>query len=433
MNLATLTACATCRLALTEDRRGDTVIYQHPVNEDGHKIVPVIAGPTERVFNRCHTCTEAPPVWNYRTGLIQIGSLSGGIIETYNTQWHVCCRCAQFIEADDSDALTAYCAGLMRWHPNSDRYSVLHTLQRGIVVSREGRTLLTTTPWPPARITADMLPKIRDRLSGLLRGLANLPAPINDPDRRQHLATQLDLIPMYWINQEFTDLVNAVGAEQPPAWTTDEIIPSASGLLAWPEPVGQAGQLAAVTWTSTPDGWHVIGYRSVGGSLDEDLMPALRHEIGWLVPIHGEYIARGTAIDGAHPLGPLMTTWLLIHQRMTEAVPAKLAKATVKAYRRTQRSAPDVRIVQIRPQSSRQAREATEPVSPRTRAKPDHRFWVSVHDRQQAYGPGRTLRRKIEIQPFLKGDVHLPIKLSTTVRALGSRTTERGAPGIGKE
>ncbi|MBB5871919.1 hypothetical protein F4553_005298 [Allocatelliglobosispora scoriae] len=425
MNLTTMTACATCHRALTEHSDGDTISYRHPVSDEGHEPVPVSASLVPQVFDRCHTCTQAPPLWNYHTGRIEILSLASGMAAGYNDQWHVCLRCAQLIEADDSDALTARCAGLMRWHPDSDEYTILHTLHRGIVLSRESRTLLTTTHWSPARIDADMMPKIRDRLTGLLRGPANLPAAINNRDQRQNLARRLDLIPLYWINQEFTDLVNTVSTDRPPAWATDEITPSTAGLLAWPEPVGQTGQLAAASWTPEGDGWHVIGYRNVGVT-DEDLMPALRHEIGWLIPIHTQHIARGTALDGSHPLGPLITTWLLINQQMAEALPAKLPKSITKAYRRTQRPTPEVKIVQIRARSTVLLGERPDQLGPRTRAKPDHRFWVTGHPRQQAYGPSRSLRREIEIQPFLKGDENLPIKLSTTVRVLGRRPAERG-------
>jgi hypothetical protein len=240
---------------------------------------------------------------------------------------------------------------------------------------------------------------------------------------------------MYWINHEYTAQVQAVTADQPTAWVNDELAPSEAGLLAWPEPVGQLGQLAAVSWVPHADGWLVIGYRSIGAGagIEEALMPTLRHEVGWLVPIRAGYLARGTGIDGTHPFGPLATTWLFIHQRMTETIAAKPDKATAKAYARAKRPAPDVRIVQIRPRPTPPVPEATKPVSPRTRAKPDYRFWVSPHDRQQAYGPGRTLRKKIEIQPFLKGDEHLPIKLSTTVRALGKTTAKDAAQGGNNE
>ncbi len=151
-------------------------------------------------------------------------------------------------------------------------------------------------------------------------------------------------------------------------------------------------------------------------------MPALRHEIGWLVPIHAEHIARRTKLDGRHPLGPLVTTWLLIKQQMAETVPAKLPKGTTKVYQCKRRPTPEVRIVRIKPRTTMQLPERSQSAGLRTRAKPDHRFWVSGQERQQPYGPGRSLRRPINIEPFLKCDEGLPIKLSTTIRVLGTRT-----------
>ncbi|UQU66820.1 hypothetical protein COUCH_11355 [Couchioplanes caeruleus] len=425
MNLTALKVCATCGHALTEHQEAGKVAYRHPVVNEQHEVVPVDAGYVGKVFNRCHTCSEEMPVWNYRTGLIGIAAVASGMLQTYSDQWHVCYRCAQFIEADDFDALTAHCAALMHWPPVSEEYTILNTLHRGIVLGRLSRTLLASTEWRAARITADMLPKVRDRLTGLLRGPENLPAPINDHEKRRSLADHLDLVPMYWINQEFTELVNAVSDDQPTARITDDLVPTSAGLVAWPEPVGRRRQLAAVSWTPHGDGWHIIGYRSIGGAVDEDLMPPLRHQIGWLIPIHTEHITKRAALDGSHPLGPLVTTWLLINQQMAQAIPAKLPKNITKAYQRSKRPAPDVRIVRIRPRSTAPTPDRRGTGASRTRAKPDHRFWVSGHERQQAYGPARSLRRPVDIQPFLKGDDHLPIKLSTTVRVLGRSVPER--------
>lgn len=418
MNLATLTACATCGLALTQHVDSGQVSFRHPVLEEQHHVDPVDAGRVETVFNQCHTCTDGMPVWNYRTGLIQFVELVAGAFRTYNDHWHVCYRCAQHIEADDIDALTARCAARVGWRPGSDEYTELNLLHRGIVIGREGRTLLTTTPWPPARIAADMLPKIRDRFTGLLRSTADLPAPINDHRQRQNLASHLDLAPMYWINDEFTDLVNA----EPSARVTDDLMPSPTGLIAWPSPVGRSGHLAAVSWTPRTDGWQLVGYRSIGSALDDDLMPALRHEIGWLLPIHAEHLPHRAALDGSHPMAPLVTTWLLISQQMAEAVPVRLSKGITKAYQRSKRPAPDVRLVRIRQRNAAQKQSRAHEVASRTRAEPDHRFWVSGHERQQAYGPGRTLRKPVDIAPFLKGNEDLPIKLSTTIRVLGKST-----------
>ncbi|MBB2940535.1 hypothetical protein FB565_000239 [Actinoplanes lutulentus] len=421
MNLATLTTCAICRHALTKHRDRENVVFRHPVADHSHEAVPVEAGPGEPVFDRCHTCTGASPVWAYQTGVIGIAAI-GGDIQTYNDRWHVCYRCSQFLEAGDVDALTAHCAGLMHWPPGSDQYTILNTLHQGIVLSSEGRTLLTTTDWTPARLTAEMLPKIRDRFTGLLRGPSDLPEPINGRGHRNNLADELDRTVMYWINHEFADVVSAVNSDQPVARITDNLMPSKSGLIAWPEPVGANRDLAAVSWTPLADGWQILGYRSIGAATDQDLMEKFRHEIGWLVPIHAEHVTQRAAIDGNHPLSPLVTTWLLIKQQIAEAVPARLPNGITKAYRRHNRPAPEVRTVRIKPRNTSRSTDQTSSGNAPARAKPDHRFWVSGHERMQAHGQGRSLRTKIDIEPFLKGDEDLPIKLSTTVRILGSRT-----------
>ncbi|MFC3499876.1 hypothetical protein ACFOOK_02645 [Micromonospora krabiensis] len=427
MNLATLIACATCGYGLTEEHDGDHVTYRHPVSEDGrHQPVPVAASLLGDVYDRCHICSAHRPVWCYRTAELEAQGFGGSrdIIQTYTTRWHVCLRCAQHIEADDPDGLTATSAAHMRWHPTDPRYAILAMVHRAIILTRDSRRLLTTTDWPPAKLSPDMLPKIRDRLTGLLRGPADLPAPLYAPDTRRALADDLDRAPLYWVNQEFTDLTTAVTRDQPPAPVTDRIAPSLSGIVAWPQPVGAGGLTTAISWTPQAHGWHMICYRSIGGGLPEDLMPALRHDIGWLVPIHSEHVARDTAVDGDHPLGPLITCWLLMNQQMAEAAPAALPKAVTKAHQRRHGRAPDVRLVRITPPavSATPPRGGAEP----TRAAPAYRYWVSGHERNQAYGPGRRLRKKVIIEPFLKGPDDKPIKLSTTVRLLGRREPTDG-------
>ncbi|MGN9811439.1 hypothetical protein ACTMSW_19040 [Micromonospora sp. BQ11] len=427
MNLATLMACATCGYSLTHHHDGDQVVYRHPVSEDGrHQPVPVAADLIGDVYDRCHICSGPRPVWNYHTAELEAQGIGGRreIIQTYNTRWHVCARCAQYFEADDPAGLTAASAAHMGWHPTSPRYAILSMVHRAIVLTREGRTLLTTTDWPPATLTPDMLPKIRDRLTGLLRGPAGLPDPLNALETRRVLAEHLDRAPLYWINHEFTDLINEVTRDQPPAPVTDRITPSPSGLVVWAHPTGTRGRIAAVSWTPHPGGWHLLGYRSIGAGLDADLMPTLRRDIGWLIPVHTDHIPRTTSISGSHPLGPLITTWLLMNQQMTDTTPATLPKATRNTYHRSQRPAPDVRLVRIKPPSTTPAGDPPTPTGGRTRSTPDHRYWVSGHERNQAYGPGRSLRKKIEVEPFLKGPDDKPIKLSTTVRVLGRRNPE---------
>ncbi|PZG15603.1 hypothetical protein C1I95_19210 [Micromonospora craterilacus] len=425
MNLGTLMACAICTWDLTEHRSGGRVRYRHPVSDGGerHAPVPVPASDLTEFRHRCHLCHGDYPVWNYRTNEIGAHFTDGNqhLVRTYNTQWHVCLRCTQFIEAGDSDGLAVHTVTSLRWHRSLSHLEIatIQAVLQTITRSHRGRALLTTTAWPPASIRPEMLPKIRDRLTGLLRGPADLPEALNHPDTRQTLANHLDHVPLYWINDKFTAQVNDVTDEQPPAHITDRITPAPGGFVAWPQPVGRDGLLAAVSWTPQADGWHLVCYRGVGGGLADDLMPVLRHDLGWLVPIHTEHITTDTPVDGRHPVGPLVTTWLLMNQHMAEAVPAQLPKAVIRAHQRRQRPAPDVRLVHLKAPTTTPAEPSVS--GTRSRATPDHRYWVTAHPRNQAHGPGRSLRKRIDIEPFLKGPLDAPIRLSTTVRALGKR------------
>jgi hypothetical protein len=150
-------------------------------------------------------------------------------------------------------------------------------------------------------------------------------------------------------------------------------------------------------------------------------MEKVRHEIGWLIPIHAIHVRRNAVVGGADPIAALVAAWLIIAQQLTQDEPALVDPPIRKAYARTRRPQPEVRLVRIRPPDpGAQSIATTGGRTPTGRAKPDHRYWVSGHERNQAYGPGRSLRKKIDIDPFLKGPEDKPIKASTTVRILGS-------------
>src|SRR6266542_354361 len=69
---------------------------------------------------------------------------------------------------------------LLRRHPTDPHAQILAGIHRPIVLTREpGRTLLTTSRWSPAHLKAATIPKIRDRLTGLLRGPVRLPTPLH--------------------------------------------------------------------------------------------------------------------------------------------------------------------------------------------------------------------------------------------------------------
>ncbi|MBO3736656.1 hypothetical protein [Actinoplanes flavus] len=433
-------ACTVCTYALNPIDDNGTITYEHPVAPagGGHNPAPVPAHQLADVYRRCHLCSDNEPVWMYRTPQIEVMSQgTRQITETYSTQWNICIPCAALIEQDDHVTLTQRSIAVMRWHPADPRAQLLGLLHRAIVLTREpGRTLLTTGAQTAAPLKASTLPKVRDRLAGLLRGTIGLPAPIDHPEPRRLIADSLDQARLYWIDPQFTTLVAEVLTDLPDTNITDRIVPAGSGLLAWSTPLDHRHRIAAASWAPQPDGWQMICYRSLGLDQPPAATEAIRHEIGWLVPIHVEHVPHEFTVNGDHPLAALIASWLIIAQQLTHDEPTPVDSPIRKAYARARRPAPEVRLLRIRPRSSPPQLADTPTAGARTgRAKPDHRFWVSGHKRNQAYGPGRTLRQEIDIDPFLKGPENLPIKASTTVRVLGTTRQppegESSAPGNG--
>lgn len=420
-------ACAVCAYALNAVDDDGQVTFEHPVapTSGDHEPVPVPAHQLDDVYRTCHLCSAAPPVWMYRTPQIEAQSVGGTrqVAETYSTQWHVCGTCAEFIEQDDHATLNLRSIQVMGWRPADPRAQILAVLHRAIVLTREpGRAVLTTGARTPAQLKAAVLPKIRDRLAGLLRGPLGLPTPLDHTDpRRQLIADGLDKARLYWIDPQFTALVAEVLADLPNTAITDRIVPAGGGLLAWSAPVDRRHRIAAASWAPHPDGWQLLCYRSLGLDLPPAAIEPVRHEIGWLVPVHAVTVRRETVVNGDDPLAGLVASWLIIAQQLTQEEPVVVDAPIRKAYARTRRQPPDVRLVRITPAGPQPGPtgEASER-TPSGRAKPDHRYWVSGHPRNQAYGPDRALRRKIDIDPYLKGPQDAPIKASTTVRILGS-------------
>ncbi|GGN93901.1 hypothetical protein GCM10010112_82690 [Actinoplanes lobatus] len=399
-------ACRVCGYALNPGG-------EHPVTSTGHTPQPVPADQLADVYRRCHLCSIGQPIWAYHTDQIEAHSIAASQI--YATRWHTCWNCATLIERDDPDTLTRRCATVMGWPATDPRTRILAAIHRAIVGTRApGRTLLTTGIWPPAHLKAGTLPKIRDRLTHLLRG----PHLLDRFPSRLNLADSLEQARLYWIDPEFTTLAATAGEQLPAVAVTDRIVPAGSGLLTWPHPVGRH-QLAAASWTPRPGGWQLTAYRSLTPDLPAPALAELRHQIGWLIPAHTADITIGDTLDSGDPLAILATTWLIIAQQLTQAETTTADPPISRAYSRAGRKPPQIRTLRIKAPGRRTTTTSTGTGA--ARATPDHRYWVSAHTRQQPYGPGRTLRRPVDIDPFLKGPDGAPIKPSTTVRILGQQ------------
>jgi hypothetical protein len=411
-------ACQACGYALITIHEDSGATYEHPVTPDaGHPTLPIPAGNAANVYRRCHLCSVHQPWWEYRTGAPTVEAIDGPVevIQQYSSRWHVCGECAHLIDTADQPALTRRCTAVMGWPADSPATRILAGLHQAIIVSREpGRTLITTGTWPALPLKPPALPRIRDRLTHLLRGATGLPRPLTDHHTRRQIADGLDQGRFTWIDPEFTDLVTHVHTDLLATAVTDRIVPTGVSLLTWHHPVGEH-QLAAASWTRHHDGWRITAYRTITANLPTPALTTLRHDVGWLIPVHTRHLPDGHTITGADPLAPLAATWLIIAQHLARDEPTTPEPGLRRSYQRARRPAPDIRIVRIKPA----ARRTTTNPATAGRAQPAHRFWVSAHTRHQAYGPGRTLRRDVTIDPYLKGPDGAPIKASTTIRVLG--------------
>ncbi|MET8354840.1 hypothetical protein [Micromonospora sp. NPDC005206] len=418
-------ACQTCLAPL--NTLGVPPAYVHPTHlaTDGHEPVPVPVSQLDTVRRSCDFCGDPYPIWTLHGGdvtAIAIGPTTG-LVQGFGHSWAACATCHTHIDEGRNAKLidrAVQALGLANHPPARQRIEELH---QAFLNSRlPGRTLITTTAWPATTITATGLPKVRDRLTRFYRGTDNLPAALGIDDARQQIATGLERSHLYWIDNDFTDLAEHAAAQLPGVHISRDLIPSADGMLIWPRPVTHR-QLTAASWTDTIDGWEMVLYRSIGAGLDGKPLQRLREQIGWLAPMSAARLPEQHLIAGDHPAAALVATWLLIAQQTAEVTTAGVDKTVAKTYARTNRLVPEVRIVRIRGRRTIPGPDGEPKPGSQGRSQ-NSRFWVSGHWRNQAHGPGRSLRRPVYIHPFLRGPDDAPIRLSTTVRMLNSRQTK---------
>jgi hypothetical protein len=420
-------ACRRCLVPL--NTTGVPPRYIHPLSADqpDHLPEPVPVAGLETVARRCDFCADPHPLWTLVGGdvtAIALGEHSG-LLQQYGDRWAACATCLLHIDRGDTDRIVDRAiahpdlAGdsRVRWE-----ISRLHTAF--LDERRPGRTLITTTAWPATPLRARDLPKFRDRLTRLYRGPDHFPGLLGKGDLRAELADGLDQATLYWIDPDFTDLAEHAAAHLPDTTAGAAPPPGASGLLLWARPI-PPDELAAVGWTATPDTCRVTRYRSVGGGLDGLALQRVREEVGWLVPTRTMRVEPRDPVSAGDALAVAIATWLLIDQKLAEEQPVPLEPQIRKAYARTGRTLPAVRLVGIRGH----ARSSEQPTSAEPSSR-DYRgrFWVTGHWRNQPYGPGRALRRPVYIHPFLKGPDDQPIRQGTAVRVLGSTPSRAVRP-----
>ncbi|MGW3787647.1 hypothetical protein ACWD5Z_23895 [Micromonospora chokoriensis] len=420
-NLRREMACRVCRRILNTyfDATG-RLRHLHPAARTSydHDPDPVPSAEVAGVARSCDFCSDRYPVFRLDSGPVQALALGkdDSSVHDFGTTWSACINCTLLAQASKSEALTQRAVTRMGWADPTIAAEAVRAIHAGVVGTlRPGRTLLTDVHWPHTPVTATALPKIRDRLTALLTGPDHM--DLLKVRQRQDIAASLQGGRLFAVDDEFTDLACTAATDLPATVLDVEDLPAPHGLLLWANPV--AWDVCAASWASTDEGIRIVSYRGVGGSAgvaDGLAVQALREQVGWLIPVSHRLVVHGEAItrvDGA--LAVLAATWLLIAQRTGETVSVAADRSIRKAYVRTRRPAPEVRLVRIR------GRQATGPRETRpgeAREPQAQRRWISGYWRSQPHGPGRALRKDVYVFAYLRGPADAPIAASTTVRVL---------------
>jgi hypothetical protein len=227
---------------------------------------------------------------------------------------------------------------------------------------------------------------------------------------------------LYWVSQEFSQLAREIAEDLDDLPFVAEEMPCESGLLVWQGPIAEFAhggarasvatrvQIVAASWFTLPGGIWITLYCDPRQVLQGVPVERLTSEIGGLMPIapgggavFGHYGRE--QIEGVAAM--LIATWLLLAQPgVADVSDGPTEKRAVRQYARRGRRYPGVRVVNLR------RRPVPEAAEYRNDADHDGRFerrWIKSHLKWQAYGPGRSQRRRIVIARYLRGPKDAPI------------------------
>jgi hypothetical protein len=412
-------ACRRCHQPLNTLGNPANPTYTHPAHKGpaDHQPDPIPIGDLDTVDYVCDFCGDPQPLWSLVCGEIRTVTQGGRdqYVQDYGQRWSACAACEADADAGRIDNIIDRAAHAMKViHPNGrQQLAALH--QAFFQARQPGRQLITTSSWPPDTLTAHDLPKVRDRLARLLT-TDQMPEHL-DHDQIATVADHLPQAALYFIDPDFTDLAEHATTDLPDSRLTTDDVPTTYGFVVWARPITEH-HIHAATWT-VHNGLTLTAYRSLGAGLNPTLLQRTREQVGWLAPIRTLHLTNDQAIPAGSPVAALAATCLLIAQQLADTSTVEPDRNTRKAYARTNRQPPQIRLVRIRSRASART-SAGLGTAGRSRAPLHHREWVGGHWKQQAHGPGRSQRRLIYVAPYLRGPDDQAIRTSTTVRVLGT-------------
>lgn len=117
--------------------------------------------------------------------------------------------------------------------------------------------------------------------------------------------------------------------------------------------------------------------------------------------------------EGTNTMRYLHALWLLLNQTVTKVEDDEVPDRPARRRAVKRGLPPKVTVIRLRREVSSLDREPGESL-----VEWQHRWMVRGHWRWQAYGPGRSERKRIWINPFVKGPEDAPLKQSEKVYSL---------------
>lgn len=287
---------------------------------------------------------------------------------------------------------------------------------------------MTLRPSHLPKVKRQTLRHLRDSSAALRTNTSPANAPALDA-----LASALEVGELFWVRQDMAALAVHAGEQLAAArWATADR-PSPCGLLYWQDGIGHMNcegvqiPVEACAW-SPYKGEMMLWLLMSRDRLVAETAAAghtwklVVEEIPPLIPFYGATLPAGADpvsmadIDSRLPtvvVAALASAWLLMEQPLLiDRTRERTDKSTARAYARDGLPTPEVTVVDLRRQYTPADQEENEGVPGRHYR---HRWVVSGHWRNQAYGPERSLRRRTWVPSYVKGPDGAPLLLTEKV------------------
>ncbi|MFB7359599.1 hypothetical protein [Streptomyces gardneri] len=229
---------------------------------------------------------------------------------------------------------------------------------------------------------------------------------------------------LFWVQQDMAALaMHAGGSLAAARWATADR-PSSSGLLFWQGGIGTMDArgvsipVEACAWAPHETGmllWLLMSRDRFAAEIKNrytvptDTVPPLMPIYGAVLPVTAEPVSFAEDDSGLPQtiVAALAAAWLLMQQPLLiDRTTERADKTTARADTRDGLSSPRVSVVDLRRQYAPQDQDS-DTDGPGSRYR--HRWVVSGHWRDQAYGPDRSLRRRTWIPAYVKGPEGAPL------------------------